>query len=377
MSDQPGWAAPGPVPSGGDDRPVPPDGGSTPPPPPAYSPPHHSPAPAPPPGAHAPMGPPPRMEYRPGVIPLRPLSMGEIWSGVFATIRGNPAATLGLALLTTTLALVPATALALWVAGQDLSLAEIFAADPIGDPSAASDAYLTATLASSIPTLAMWVVALLLPLFMALVIGHAIQGRKVTLAQTWQQTRGRILAAIGTTLLILLMLVGLVVAVAIVVAGLWSSGGGQATFAVTLLVLLLAVAAAVYLWVKISFAVSIVVLETAGPWRAIRRSWQLARGGPAWRIFGIRLLTTIVAWIAGSIIATPIALFQLLAPGDADGSSLAWVLPVTQAVSVLVQGILITPFVSGVDSLLYVDQRIRREGLDVQLMQQVHPSPST
>ena len=38
-------------------------------------------------------------------------------------------------------------------------------------------------------------------------------------------------------------------------------------------------------------------------------------------------------------------------------------------VASLVAGALTTPFTAGVDALLTVDQRIRREGLDVQLIQ--------
>ena len=378
MSDEPGWAAPGPAPSGGTDRWVPPEAGSVPPD--AGSVPPPPPPPPPPPGAYRPAPPPPpapRLEYRPGIIPLRPLTMGEIWSGVFATVRGNPGATLGLALLTTALALVPATALAIWLASQDLGLAAVFRADPFGDPNLSADAYSDATLASYVPGLAMWVVSLLLPLFVALVIGHAIQGRKVTLGQTWQQTRGRILPAIGTTLLIVGMFAGVIIVVLLAAAGIWASGDGGGSVALTVLLVVGFAAAAVYLWVKVSFAVTIVVLESAGPRRAVRRSWRLTGGRPFWRIFGIRLLTTIVASIAGSIVATPIGLIALFASDAPDAPSMAWVLPLTQAVSILVQGVLVTPFVSGVDSLLYVDQRIRREGLDVQLMQQLPTSPSS
>lgn len=383
MSDQPGWAAPGPSPFGGPERPVPPDrasvppdAGSVPPPPPPAPPPPPPPwggpyRPAPPP-------PPPRLEYRPGIIPLRPLTMSEIWSGVFATMRGNPGATLGLALITTTLALVPATALAIWLAGGGADLAEVLATDPLGtdDPSVTSGAFATATLAANIPTLGMWVVSILLPLFVALVIGHAIQGRKVTLGQTWEQTRGRILAALGTTALVIAMMAGVMVLALLGAVGIWTAGDGAGSVVLTVVLGLAAVAAFIYLWVKVGFAVSIVVLESAGARRAISRSWRLTAGRPFWRILGIRFLTVIVAGIAGSIVATPIGVIALFAPGEPGADSVVWIVPLTQAISMLVQGVLITPFVSGVDSLLYVDQRIRCEGLDVQLMQQVPTPPS-
>lgn len=316
--------------------------------------------------------PPPRLDYRPGVVPLRPLGLSEIWSGVFATVRGNPAATLGLALLTTAVTLVPTTVVALWLAGQDLGLADLL--DPGAGPGA--DPLFSATLASYVPTFALWLTSILLPLFIALVIGHAVQGRKVTLAETWHQTRGRIWTGVRVTLLILAIFVGVVLA-AIVLVALFAAVDTTAVTAIGILLSVLAtVVAAIFLWVRVGFAVSIVVLEGAPARRSLARSWQLTRGTPFWRIFGIRLLTTLVASIAGSIIVTPLSFVGLLMLDDPGGSTASWVLPLTQAFTVLIQSVLITPFVSGVDSLLYLDQRIRREALDVQIMQQLHAQRS-
>lgn len=366
MSDEQRWTAPGPVPPdrvGGDRPAVPP--GPPPGPPPSQQawPPHAA-------------VPPPRLDYRPGVVPLRPLGLSEIWSGVFATVRGNPAATLGLALLTTALALVPTTLVALWLAGQDLGLAELL--DPGSVPGGA-DPFLSATLASYVPTLAMWLTSILLPLFIALVIGHAVQGRKVTLAETWQQSRGRIWTGVRASLLILAIFLGVAVA-AVVLVVLFATVDTTAVTVLGITVTVLGfVLAAVFLWVRVGFAVPIVVLEGASARRSLARSWQLTRGRPFWRILGIRLLTTLVASIAGSIVVTPLSFIGLLTLEDptAGGSAVSWVLPLTQAFAVLIESILITPFVSGVDSLLYLDQRIRREALDVQILQQLHAPRSS
>src|SRR6267154_1661448 len=66
------------------------------PPPPAYQgypPPGYPPPGYPPPG----YGPPPvAPAIKPGVIPLRPLSLSDIFNGAVAYIRANPKATLGL-----------------------------------------------------------------------------------------------------------------------------------------------------------------------------------------------------------------------------------------------------------------------------------------
>jgi hypothetical protein len=386
VSDEQGWTPPGAAPGDpGVDRhraypgtdpvagPVP-----SPPPPPSGAP------TGPPAGAAAAAVPPPYAppyaEYRPGIVPLRPLTLSEIWSGVMTAIRGNPAATIGLALVTTVVVLVPLTALGAWLAGMTWLLPPLDGYVDPTDPSAAqADAVLVGQVASLVPGFATYVTAVLLPLFMAVVIGQGVQGRKVGLGETWRAARGRIPAALGVFFTVAFVaFVGLaVLGLLVVIAYQLDSQGAFALAVVGALVV--AVIGLVLLSVRWGFATTIVVLENLGPWKAMTRSWVLTRKRGFWRIFGIRLLTGIVATIAVSVITTPLsfgASFFVL--GDpASPNPAMWILPVVQAVVVLIQSVLTTPFVSGVDSLLYVDQRIRYEGLDVQLVQQAHASPAS
>lgn len=75
----------------------------------------YQPAPIPPPTAALPT----RPDFRPGIVPLRPLNLGDIFPGVIASIRGNPKATMGLTLLICLAFLVPFTALGAWVASTN------------------------------------------------------------------------------------------------------------------------------------------------------------------------------------------------------------------------------------------------------------------
>jgi hypothetical protein len=224
------------------------------------------------------------------------------------------------------------------------------------------------------------VTALLLPLFMAVVIGQGVQGRRIGLGETARAARGRILPALGVLLLIgLAAVVAFGVLVGLVVATWVGSGDGDGGGAglVTFLAFVAGVVLLVFFSVRWGFAMAIVVLERAGPIRAVRRSWTLTRRRGFWRIFGIRLLTWIVTGIAGYVITAPLV-FLIPALASESLASTAWLLPVLQAGTVLVQSVLTTPFSSGVDSLLYVDQRIRYEGLDVALLQQAqqgHDAP--
>ena len=54
---------------------------------------------------------------------------------------------------------------------------------------------------------------------------------------------------------------------------------------------------------------------------------------------------------------------------EPDGSSFLVLQTVISGIAGLIVGALTTPFSAGVDALLYVDARIRREGLDVRLVQ--------
>lgn len=351
MSDEQGWVAPGPsgqVPHG-----PPPQG-------PAYGP---GSAP-PPPQSPQPFSLAPRLDHRPGVIPLRPLTMSEIWGGVFATVRGNPAATLGLALLTAVAFLVPTTALALWLAQQDLQIV------PLEDGS--SDALFSAAIASYVPLFAMLGATILLQLFMALVIGHAVRGRKVSLAQTWHESRGRILTGVGVVLILTAIFFGLAIVAVLLFVGLAATDSTGVLVIGGFLTVVGSLVLGVLLWVRLGFAMSIVILEGAGVGRSLSRSWQLTNGRDFWRIFGIRLLTSIVASIAGSVVAMPVSLLASVAMlGDTSGGSMLWLFPLSQSLGALIQTVLVTPFTAGVDALLYVDQRMRREGLDVQILQQL------
>ena len=379
MSDEQGWTAPGAgTPQGADTevdrhRAYPRGEGATAAPQPAPGP------PPPPPGAPVTAYPPSAyVEYRPGIIPLRPLTLSEVWSGVMTAIRGNPAATIGLALVTTAVVLVPLTALGAWLAGTSLLPSLNGPTDPTDPTAPQADAFVTGQLAGLVPSLATYVTALLLPLFMAVVIGQGVQGRKVGLGETWRAARGRVPAALGVFFTgAFVGFVGLTI-LALVVVIAWQSDSGAVTAFVTVGAVVVAVAAVILLSVRWSFSVTIVVLENLGPWKAMTRSWQLTRKRGFWRIFGIRLLTGIVASLATSVITMPLSFVgSFIAYGGEPGSAnpATWVLPVTQAVAVLIQSVITTPFISGVDSLLYVDQRIRYEGLDVQLVQQANSSP--
>jgi hypothetical protein len=308
------------------------------------------------------------MEFRPGVIPLRPLNLGDLYGAVIKSIRGNVAATMGLAFVTTLIFLVPTTALGAWVASQEsLDL----------DVESTQDVFPVAgTLGSMIPSLGSAASTVLLTGFVAFVISQAVMGRKVTAGQTWEGTRSRLLALVGATIftnvvITLALAAVLVLPVLAVVAAATASddSGLVGAFVLVAAAVLVAIALSLFLWTRLAFVGVAVVLERSSVWKGVARSWRLTSSNQFWRVLGIRLLTFVIVAFASQILAVPLGIIGavgIVASGDPENVYVFQT--IISGVSGLITGALTTPFTAGVDALLYVDQRIRREGFDVQLM---------
>jgi hypothetical protein len=312
----------------------------------------------------------PALEFRPGIIALRPLSLGDVYGAVIKAIRGNVAATMGLAFVTTLIFLVPTTALGAWVASQE-------SLDIVVNPQSAKDLFPVAgTLGSLIPPLGTSGSAILLTGFVAFVISQAVMGRKVTAGQTWEGTRGRLLPLVGATIvtglaIMLALALVLVLPVMAVVGAATAANDSGLVPAILLAVLagLVAILLVLFLSTRLAFVGVAVVLEKVGVTEGIARSWRLTSGSQFWRVFGIRFLTSIVVGVAAQILAFPLGIIGgvgIVASGDPANAYV--VQAIVAGVSGLLTGALTTPFTAGVDALLYVDQRIRREGFDVQLI---------
>lgn len=105
---------------------------------------------------------------------------------------------------------------------------------------------------------------------------------------------------------------------------------------------------------------SVLVVEGKKGTKALRRSWQLTKNH-FWKVFGVYLLTTILAGVLAGVFQLP---FQL---GGIFNETWGWVLI---AVGNSFAGILTIPFPTIAAVLLYFDLRVRKEGLDLAVMAQ-------
>lgn len=264
-------------------------------------------------------------------IPLRPLGIGELLDGTFSTIRRNPRATIGLAALLVTLQELLSIGLQLASNGvptltdpeDDISLDMLFGG--FGG--------LSGTLVAA-------VVGAVLTGMLVVVVSEDVLGRRVTAADVWRRIRPRMWALI----------------VAAAVSGILPYVG-----------LLFLFVPGLILWALWALTTPALVLEGLGPFAALRRSARLA--SPALvRVWWTRALSVLIGLLIELVVALPfelagLALVTVVREGEPGQAVVAAALALT-ALGEIVAGMITAPFLAGVLALLYLDRRMRAEGLD-------------
>jgi hypothetical protein len=118
----------------------------------------------------------------------------------------------------------------------------------------------------------------------------------------------------------------------------------------------------VWLFVSYSVAVPALLLERIGPIDALRRSFRLVRGR-WWSTAGTLLVGYLLIGILGALVTGVIMVVPSLV---AEGNTLVGALGAV--VGGTVGSVLTTPYSAAVVTLLYFDLRVRKEGLDLQLI---------
>lgn len=115
------------------------------------------------------------------------------------------------------------------------------------------------------------------------------------------------------------------------------------------------------------------MLEKQGILTAMRRSARLVRGS-WWRVFGIQLLAAIIAYVVAAIIVIPFTFLAAAFGGDGitglmstAGGDIGWTFLIISGIGSVIGSTITFPITAGVTVLLYIDQRIRREALDLEL----------
>jgi hypothetical protein len=299
---------------------------------------------------------------RRGIVAVKPLGLGDILEGAFRAIRHNPRVMIGF-----TLAVVVVTTL-IGTIPLVFSTASLITADlEQADPDALVDSFVEVGAASLVTGVLTWLGGIVATGLLTVSVGQSVVDRRIGLGDAWRRVRGRVFPLIGQALLIALVTIApLLVAVGIGVSvGLVA--GGVAGVATAILLGLAAAAVAVWIGISWALAPAALVLEGAGITASLGRSWRLVRGA-FWRTLGILLLANILISLIAQIITVPFSFVGGLVPSLAPDNEALLIgsLVVTYAVAGLVS-VLIYPFIAAVVTLLYIDRRIRTEGLDIAL----------
>lgn len=316
--------------------------------------------------------------YKPGIIPLRPLSIGDIYQGAFAAIKTNARTMFGFtaALLGVVLVISIATNYAI----INLVLPNYLSPN---SPYAAAFTSLSGSFSQLGGSLLQVLATVLLSGLIVVAVSRSVLGRVASSKEVWERTKSKFLPLIGLNIITsiisgLMMIIGIAVFF-VLLASVASTAKTETELfqglGITLvgLLILMVISALVssYLSIKFSVASPAMVLENLGVFAAIGRSWSLTRGN-FWRLFGINILTAIitsmVAGIFGGIAGALGAIFVVVGSSSPEDviASLNTTYILTMVTSTIAQ-LLILPFTSSVNALLYIDLRMRKEGLDVEL----------
>jgi hypothetical protein len=302
------------------------------------------------------------------VIPLRPLGVGEILDGAFSSIRRNPKATLGLAAIVMTVSAVVSTTLSLTLLNLSGGLNFPTSGQQLTPTQAAHLAgrIVTAVVpALVVSVLLTIVVQAVLAGLLAHIIARGISGQQITAADAWRATRPRVGSLLLATLLVLFLSFAPVLVLGLLLLVAFVASAPAGVYAVVgVLGGLVAVVLVIWFSTMLSLVTPVVVLEAAGPGQAVARSWQLVRHS-FWRVFAILLLAGLIVAITAGILQIPFTVIGAVMDSRNGGLSIG--ATIIGAIGAIAAGAITRPITAGVTVLLYVDMRMRKEGLDLAL----------
>lgn len=259
----------------------------------------------------------PRRPLKPGTMELAPADVNGVLSAAFSTLRANPAASLGAAILPILLVSVTAVTaflVALSVLADDLP-------DLDGDEwhwpaSITAGTLVSLILGGALLALGAALVASLVTAALVHVFGQGVLGRKATLSSSLRTGVSRMWQVLGTCVLGGAAVIGAFVLVIVLAVAV--SGESDAVAGLVLIIGVLAVLPLVVLVViRTLFAASAVVIERLGPIDALKRSWVLTRGR-FWRTFGVMVLVGCITSAISGLVSSATDRFT----PDVDSSSL-------------------------------------------------------
>jgi hypothetical protein len=197
-------------------------------------------------------------------------------------------------------------------------------------------------------------------------------GRETSIGGAYKALRGRILSLFGTVVLILLWMLLAIIVITIVVmvplvVGVFALGRGAAgpaaaiVGAIVAIVVVVAIFAAIIaVYVRYALAIQACMVEGLGPVASLRRSVFLSKGS-RWRVVVIYLIFFTLSLILGAGLGGLAGAVGALLHNRIAAAVLVYL-------AGFIVGSITGPLATIGLSLLYYDERVRKEAFDLQLM---------
>lgn len=298
-------------------------------------------------------------------------------SAPFQVLRRNPKPTFGSALLIQAVVMVASI---LVVGGVTVfAVARIGMADSADVSTVTAGSILAIILAALVPAALSLIGSAWLQGVIVTEVARGTVGEKLTMRGLWRGIVGRRWALIAWVLLIaaaVILAIGILGGLVTLLVFL-GTGGIIAGVLLGIFGGLGLVVLGVWIGIKVSLVPSIIVLERAGIRTDVARSWSLTHRF-FWRTLGVELLIAIIVNAASQIISIPISFVYGIAvslvdptgAGQVNGTAIVTAV-VSYLVLILVSlvvGSIISIVQSAATALIYIDLRMRKEGLDLTLV---------
>lgn len=214
-------------------------------------------------------------------------------------------------------------------------------------------------------------------------VAHLLHNDPVSARSTYRAVRERFWGLVGASLIVLVWiilslfaaLVGWYTVVLVLAIGVMFLSFALPTWVSVILGTLGGVASTIILlWLfffvagRVAYVPQAMLVEGKGVFEAFSRSFSLARGNVR-RLMAMTLFTTFATYSAMMILLVPLSWYGYLSGIDPINSVQwpAWY-QISYSVLVTLSSILLTPVWMLGLSLLYVDERVRHEGYDIELL---------
>lgn len=311
-----------------------------------------------------------------GTLPLRPLTLGDYFSSMFATLRKSPGLFFGAALIFGSIAAIVA-------ATGEFFLTRAFGAS-LTDPYAQFDQLFSGAMMGFVGSMMLSQLILIVGQtfnwgMYSVMVARGSVGMKTSLGQGFRLLRGqwgRLIGLLALMIVAILVLYLVMILLALLVFGILFAGGepeSGAAIALGILGILAAIfvplLVGAYFGIRWYLVIPAMVIEDIGIFAGLRRSWHLTRGY-FWRTLGIALLFGLILLIVSTIITSPLAFISgfILASAGTEGQLMTSMLLVNLVITAVssLAGFIVTNMGLLISIFFYFDYRFRKEGLGLE-----------